>query len=121
MGITSVGKALFADLVGNVTGAAHLTYLAYGTGSTAFSASQTALVTEVDRAAATVSRVTTTVANDTLQLTKAFAITGTYTIQEAGSFNASSSGTMATRNVVSPAKSVVSGDSFTYTNKIIYA
>jgi hypothetical protein len=122
VGVTNAGKALFADLVGNVTGAAHLTYIAYGNNTTAFAATQTALIgTESQRAAATVTRVTTTVANDTLQLAHTFSITSTETIGECGTFNAASSGTMATRNVLSPTRSVVSGDSWTGTVKIQFA
>jgi hypothetical protein len=117
MGVTNAGFALAADRLGGVSAAA-LGWLAYGTGSTAFAASQTTLVAESQRAAATVTVTTTTVPNDTLQLTKTFTIATTETIAEAGSFNAASTGSMMTRGLVSPTKSVVSGDTFTYTEKI---
>ena len=101
---TNLGFAMVADLVGNVTPVAAVTYLAVGTGSTAADPTQTTLVAETTtdglaRASATVSRVTTTVANDTLQLLKEWTATGVVLLREIGAFNASSNGTMLARKV----------------------
>lgn len=100
-GITNAGKAQLALLAGDAT-AVPFTYLEVGTSATAFGASQTTLVAEITdtglaRVAATVTRVTTTVTNDTLQLTGNWSVTGAKTVEEVGMFNASSSGTMLGR------------------------
>jgi hypothetical protein len=122
MGVTNAGKSEISGLAGDTGSKTAFTALAYGTGSTAFAATQTALVTESQRAAATVSQVTTTVSNDTLQLTKAFTISSTETITEVGIFNnATSGGTMLARTVLSSSRSVVSGDTFTLTYKVAFA
>jgi hypothetical protein len=121
-GITNVGKSSMAGLTGNTGSITAFTYLAWGNGTTAFNATQTALTgTEKMRAAATVSRVTTTVTNDTLQLLKAFSITATATAAEGGIFNASSGGTMLARVVFSPSRDVGVGDTLTYQHRVIFA
>ena len=121
MGIVNVGLALIADRIGGVAGGSAISYVAYGTGTTAFSASQTALVTETARAAATVTRTTTNVSNDTLQLVKAFSISSTLTITEVGAFNASSGGTMLCRTKLATPRDVTSGSTFTYTQKVAFS
>lgn len=120
-GITNDGKAAMAGLLGNTGSITAFTYLAYGTDNTAFAATQTALVTESQRAVATISRTTTTVTNDTLQLVKAFSATVTETAKEGGVFNAASGGTMAARVVFETARSMTAGDTLTYTHKVIFA
>ena len=121
MSVTNAGKALAAGLLNGYGSPAAVTYLAYGTGTTAFAASQVALVTESQREAGTASLTTTTVTNDTAQLTKTFTISGTETITEIGAFNASSGVTMFARatstDAAFSAKSVTSGDSFALTYK----
>ena len=116
MGMNNLGLALIATSVGSAC-----TYLAYGTGTTAFSASQTTLVTETSRAAATVTSTTTNVSNDTTQLVKAFSITSTLTIAEVGAFTASSGGTMLCRTKLSTTRDVTSGSTFTYTQKVVFS
>lgn len=83
-------------------------YLGVGTGTAAASVTDTALGTEVSgvngagRVSGTLSRVTTTVTNDTVQLVGTWACTsGTPAITEAGQFDASSSGNMMIRSVFS--------------------
>jgi len=80
-----------------------MSHMAIGTGTTAASAAQTALVAEVGRVALTSStNITTTVTNDTVQYVASFpAATGTGAITEAGIFNAASAGTMLNRTVFS--------------------
>jgi len=123
-GITNAGFAQLALLAGDAS-ATPFTYLAVGTSSTAFAASQTALVAEtvtngLERAAATVSRVTTTQTNDTLQLVKTWTATGTIIVEEIGIFNASSAGTMLGR-ALTTTKTVVSGETLTGTYKVKFA
>ena len=96
--ITNAGKAQLALLAGDAS-ATPFTYLAVGTSATAVAATDTTLTAEIvdsglARAAGTVSRVTTTVTNDTLQVTYTWTATGSKTIEEIGLFNASSAGTM---------------------------
>lgn len=96
--ITNAGLAQLALLAGDAT-AVPFTYLALGTSSTAVAATDTALGAEITdtglaRAAATISRTTTTLTNDTLRATYTWTATGVKTIEEAGLFNASSAGTM---------------------------
>lgn len=121
MGIPNAGLVLLSGLTGGVGAPAAATYAAYGTGTTAFATSQTTLVAETARAAATVTQATTTATNDTTQWTKAFTIGGTLTIGEVGVFNHSSTGSMLTRDVLSSPKSVVSGDTYTPTVKLVFA
>lgn len=124
-GITNTGFAAMAGLVGNVGSVNPFTYLAVGTSATAFAASQSALIGEfstigLSRAAATVTRVTTTQTNDTLQLVKTFTLSGTGTVEEVGAFNAASSGVMLGR-ALSGTIDLVSGDELVITYKFKFA
>lgn len=120
--ITNAGFAGSAGrLMGSGTPAA-FTYIAVGTGTTAASTSDTALGTEtstsgLSRTSGTVSLVTTTVTNDTAQVTTTFTVTGTVAVTESGVLNASSAGTLLCRQVFS-AINVASGDSLAVTWKI---
>lgn len=123
-GITDAGKAQMALLAGDAS-ATPFTYLEVGTSSTSFSASQTALQAAITdsglaRAAATVSRVTTTVTNDTLQLTYTWTSSGTKTVEEIGIFNASSAGTMLGR-ALTGSKPVISGALLVATYQVKFA
>ena len=90
--VTNAGKAVFANLfIGSGTAPTHI---ALGTGTTAAAAGDTALETEIYRESATRSRVTITVTDDTSQYTYTFDIDATYSLTEAGLFNASSGGTL---------------------------
>lgn len=126
MGITNAGLAIVSGLVGDTGSETAFTYLELGTGTTAFAASQTALVTAITdsglaRAAATVSQETTTQTDDTLQLTHQWTASGSKTVAEAGIFNGSSGGTMLARTKLSAARALTSGDTYTYTYQIIFA
>jgi hypothetical protein len=123
--ITSAGKAGVAGLVGNTGSVTAFTYLAVGTSSTAVAVSDTTLGSEIvdsglARASATVSRVTTTVTNDTLSLTKTFTVTGTKTIEEIGIFNASSSGVLLGRRLTGSIN-VINGNSLVTTYNVSFA
>lgn len=120
--ITNTGLAGAASRLNGSGSEAVFTYLAVGTGTTAASASDTALQTELatsglSRVNATASRVTTTVTNDTAQLLTTFTVTGTQAVTEAGILNAASSGTLLSRQVFS-AINVVNGDSLQLTYKV---
>jgi hypothetical protein len=104
-GITNAGMAEVAGLILTDVGGTPFDYIAIGTGTTAFDPTQTSLVTEIKRKAATGTQVTTTVTNDTAQLVTTFSsaddLTGTSAVTESGVFNASTGGTMLCRQVFS--------------------
>ena len=77
-----------------------MTHMAIGTGTTAAAAAQTALVTELERNAMTVSGGT--VSTNTIQYAATYAAgDGTGAITEAGIFDASTGGDMLARTVFS--------------------
>lgn len=122
--ITSAGKAQIALLAGDAS-AVPFTYLALGTSNSAVTVGQTSLVGEITtlglaRASATVSRTTTTVTNDTLQLVYTWTASGTVTVEEIGVFNAASSGTMLGR-ALTGSKSLVNTETLTATYKVIFS
>lgn len=122
--IVNAGKAQLALLAGDAS-AVPFTYLELGTSTTAVAASQTALQAAITdsglaRAAATVSRTTTNVTNDTLTLTYMWTASGTKTIEEIGIFNAASTGTMLGR-ALTTSKPLVSGETITATYNVIFA
>lgn len=119
--VTSAGLAGVASRINGDGSEAAFTYLAVGIGTTAAAAGDTALESEIvdsgmERAAATASRVTTDVANDTAQLVKSWSVTGTKAVTECGALNAASTGTLLGRQVFS-AINVVSGDTLQITYK----
>lgn len=97
-GISDAGFDFIANSIGNraATGAtAAMGWIAVGTGSTAFASAQTALVTELNRQAATYSH---TAGTKVFSFSASYAAgTATGAITEAGVFNASSAGTMLDR------------------------
>lgn len=117
--VTDAGKAGVASRINGDGSEAAFTYIAVGTGTTAANAADTTLETELaasglSRAAATVSRVTTDVTNDSARLTKTFSVTGTVAVTESGVLNAASTGVLLARQVFS-AVNVVNGDSLAVT------
>ena len=122
--VTNAGFALLASLCGDAA-AVPFTYIAVGTDSTAVAVTDTTLTAEItdtglERAAGTVSRVTTTVTNDTYQITKTWTATGSKTIEEVGVFNAASDGTMLS-HALTTSKAVESGETLTATYKLKFA
>lgn len=120
--ITNAGRAIISGLINGSGSPASFTYIAVGTSTTAAAATDTALGTEtttsgLGRAAGTVSLMTTTITNDTAQITKTFTVTGTVAVTESGVFNASSGATLLAHQVFS-AINVASGDSLQITWKI---
>jgi hypothetical protein len=119
--VTDAGKAGVAGLINGVI-TDFFDYIAIGTGATAAAAGDTALQTEIStgggsRALATLSRVTTTVTNDTAQFVVTFTFTSGFAVTESGVLSASSSGTLLCRQVFS-AYNVVNTDQLTITWKV---
>lgn len=120
--ITSVGLAVVAGQINGAT-TAPVTAIAIGTGTNAANASDTTLQTETttnggQRGAATASRVTTAITNDTAQWVKTFTFTGSFAITEEGLLdNNTSGGNLLARQVFS-AVNVASGDSLQITHKV---
>jgi len=102
--ITNAGLAEIVKLVFGLGGTA-FKYLAIGTGTTAETASDTALEAEIARKQATITQTTTSVSKDTALLEATFSsaddLSGTQNISEAGVFNASSGGTLLARKTFS--------------------
>ena len=119
--VTNAGAAGVASRINGSGSEAAFTYIAMGTGTTAAAVGNTTLETELStvglsRAAATASRSTTDVTNDTAQLDKTFTITGTAAVTESGVLNASSGGVLLARQVFS-AINVVNTDTLAVTWK----
>ena len=122
--VTNAGFAQLALLAGDAS-ATPFTYIAVGTSSTAPSVTDTNLTAEITdsglaRAAGTVSRVTTTVTNDTYQVTYQWTASGSKTIEEVGGFNASSGGTMLC-HALTTSKAVSNGETLTGTYRLKFA
>jgi len=118
--ITSAGKAGAASRLNGSGAEAAFTYLAVGIGTTAAAVENTALESEIvdsglERAAATCTRVQTTVADDTAQLDKTWTVTGSKAVTECGILNAAADGVLLGRQVFTVVN-VISGDSL----QIIY-
>jgi hypothetical protein len=117
--VTTVGFAQLALLCGD-TSAVPFTYIAVGTSSTAVAVGDTTLTAEItdsglERAAGTVSRVTTTGANDTFQIVKTWTA-----IEEVGVFNDATAGTMLS-HALTTSKAISSGETIQGTYKLKFA
>lgn len=120
--ITNAGFAGAASRINGSGAEAAFTYIAIGTGSTAANVADTTLQSEIStgggsRGAASASRVTTSVTNDTAQLALTFTFTSGFAVTESGVLNAASTGTLLCRQVFS-AINVVSTDTLTITWKV---
>jgi hypothetical protein len=121
--ITTIGKAMFADRLRATPGTYSNSpkYVAMGVGATGAARTaavgDTALSSEVEtRTSGTESTVTTSTTNDTYQSVGTITATAGRAVDEAGLFDASSTGNLflsATHAVVN----LVSGDSIQYTMK----
>ena len=122
--ITNTGLAAFAGLLNGVI-TNFFDYIAIGIGTTAPAVTDTALQSEIttgggQRTAATCTRVTTTITNDTSQLVATFNFTGTFAVTEEGVCDSATVGIVACRQTFT-ALNVISGDAFQATHKIINA
>lgn len=102
-GITNVGKAEIARLIGAGLGGTAFNHIAIGVGTTPFDANQTALAQEIRRKVATVGLETTNTPNDTVVFEATFSkddgLTGSHAITESGVFNSPTGGVMLCRQV----------------------
>ena len=119
--VTDAGFAAVAGQINGVGSVAAFTYIELGTGTTAADHADTAVETPISdsglqRAAATCTLVTTTIANDTAQLLKSFSVTGAKAITESGVLNDATTGTLLARQVFA-AVNVVNTDTFQMTWK----
>lgn len=126
--VVNVGKAAMASRCNGAGALPAFNYLALGSDSTAAAATQSLLIAEIAaggaaRVQASVSRVTTTVENDTSQLYNSFSISASLQIQEIGAFNLSGAnlGQMLGRQVVSPAINAQNGDTVVATYKFKFS
>ena len=120
--VVNTGKACTASRINGDGTEALFNYVAIGTGVTAEGATQTALVTEIStgggqRAIATLSRVTTTVTNDTARWVITYNFSSSFAVTESGIFNAASSGCMLARKLFSVVN-VANGDSLQITWRV---
>ena len=120
--VTNAGFALNAGLLSGSGAPAAVTYIALGTGTVAAAVTDTALGAEITtgglaRVAATVSLVTTTVANDTAQLLHTFSATAAFAVTESGILNAATAGTLFAHQVFSVVN-VNNGDNLQATWKV---
>jgi len=121
----NVGLAGFIKRMGGDGSTAEFKYLALGTGTTAATATDTALETEItdsglERSAATVTYEDTTTTGDTLQLVKSWTATGSKSVTEIGVLNAASTGVLGGR-VVKTAVPLEANDIYQITYKIVLA
>ena len=121
--VVNTGLAWLAGAItGDTTTPTDLKYIGLGTGTTAAAAGDTALETPTAdaRASGTVTRVTTTTTNDTVQIVGTVTAGGARAVTEAGLFSAASDGTLGARQVFS-VMNLASGDTLQVTWKLIAA
>lgn len=121
--VTNVGKAMFADRMRTTPGTYSNSpkFVAMGVGATGAARTaavgDTALSSQVEsRTSGTESTQTTTVTNDTYQVVGTVTATATRAVDEAGLFDASSSGNLAV-SATHAVNNLASGDSIQYTFK----
>jgi len=121
--VTNTGKGLITARF--LAAAAALSFfIGWGTGAGTAAATDTTLFTEQletgNRAAATVSQVTTTTTNDTAQFVGTLTAGGARSITNAGVFDASTSGNLLMKGDFSSV-SLATGDSIAFTMKIQFS
>lgn len=115
--IVTTGHKAYADQISGMT-TTPFTAMAYGTGTTAAAAGDTALEAEVARGAATITSQTTTTPGDTAQWVKTFTAAGTVVVTEEGLLNNNTSGGILLARQVHSAVNMVVNDTLQYTHKI---
>jgi len=106
MGITTAGFTELIYLLGNISSPVEFAWIAFGTGTTAESTAQTALITEVARASASVNLVSVLAPQDTIRFSYVFTAAAAGTIAEVAVFNAVTSGDMIGRDLLASADRV---------------
>lgn len=89
------------------------TYIAIGSDDTAENSAHTGLITEITTNGGARASAVSSIDAGVLTISKEFEITGNLTVNEAGLFNASSEGTMATRGVADTSIVLVNGNYLT--------
>jgi hypothetical protein len=122
--VTNAGFAQLALLTGDGS-ATPFTYIAVGTSTTAPAVGNTTLAAEITtgglaRAGGTTSRTTTTVTNDTYQITYTWTASASHTVEEVGVFNASSGGTMLSR-ALTTTKTIIADQTLTGVYRLKFA
>lgn len=115
--IVTTGHKAYADQISGMT-TTPFTAMAYGTGTNAAAAGDTALQTEVARAAATITSQTTSTTGDTAQWVHTFTAAGTQAITEEGLLNNNTSGGILLARQVFSAVNMVVNDTIQFTHKI---
>jgi len=118
--IVTQGKDIIAGLLVADVGGTGIDYLAMGVGSSTIAAANTTLGSEILRRPTAGTRQTTTTTNDTARFIGSFAFSGTWTVNEAGLFNASSAGSMLSRTCFAGI-SVISGDAINATWNVAFS
>ena len=119
--IMNVGKSVISSFIGSdITTGVAFDHIAIGTSGIAAAATQTTLGSERVRITTTTTQETTTTTSDTARFIGSFGISGTYVIEEAGIFNAASTGSMLARTTFTGI-SVGSGDSVNASWDVIVA
>lgn len=117
--VVTAGKAAVANLLTTDTGTYCFKYTAIGQDATEPASSQTSLLNQYKRQEAdSILRVTTNVANDTMQSTTTFDVTDTVALVESGLFDDPTVGNMLCRQTFA-AINLVSGDQITFVWKIV--
>lgn len=119
--LTDIGRSWIAGLLANVVTPPASYYIGWGTGAGTAAVADTTLFTEDTtdgRVAATESRVTTTVTNDTAQYTATLTATGSKTITNAGVWDQTDPGGFLIQKSDHAGVPLVSGDSIQYTFKL---
>jgi len=121
--IVNGGQAIVTNLVSGIGGTVPK-FVAWGTGAGTAAVTDTTLFTETTdeaRTSGTVSRVTTTVANDTYQVVgQIIVVTANKTITNTGLFDASTSGNLYFKSDFTGLALNI-GDSITFTDKIKFS
>lgn len=115
---TNAGKAAATAAI---VAAATMKYLGWGTGSGQTSSSNALAAAAAEaRTSGSMSQITTTATNDTLQVTGTITATGSRAITEVGVFDASTSGNMDLYGDFSVIN-LASGDSIAFTVKLTFS
>jgi len=120
-GLASVVKCLGYGLSGTT-----MRYLALGSDSTANDPTQTALIAEIStnnlaRAAATVSKETTTTADDTVRFIKQWSASGDSTVEEVGIFDTPTTGGVMLGRLLPGTQTLHNGNTFQFTYDVVFA
>lgn len=111
--ITTAGLHALVGLTGDTDTPVDFTYIAYGTGTGAPAAGDTALEAEVQRDLATVKVKSVINHNDTVSFTKTFVAVSSGTATEIGVFTLSAAGTMLLRSLLVDSVAYTTGEEIT--------